>query len=147
MADGAIDKRASARLIGRMSQSMRLAIMVLFAFVLAVAGAAPTVADHAAHSPAKAVVAALNAATVEGEDDAGKTYRIAYRPDGTARLEIGGRAHDGTWSVDKGGHYCETWPGLFDGKRRCTGIEIAGPLLIMRGPIATTRTVVRTPGR
>ena len=102
----------------------------------------PAQADHAAHSPARDVLAALASATVEGEDRAGKTYRIVYRPDGTARMETGGKAHDGKWSVDPGGHYCEKWTGLFEGKRRCTGVEVAGPLLILRGPIATTRTVI-----
>ncbi len=111
------------------------------ALFLALPGA-PALADHAAHSPAKDVLAALKSATVEGENAAGKTYRIVYKADGTARMEVGGKAHEGKWSVDKGGHYCETWTGLFEGKRRCTGVEVAGPLLILRGPIATTRTVI-----
>ena len=112
------------------------------AMLCAALSAAPALADHAAHSPAKDVLAALRSATVEGENADGKTYRVVYRQDGTARMEVGGKAHEGKWSVDKGGHYCETWTGLFEGKRRCTGIEVTGPLLIMRGPIATTRTVI-----
>ena len=134
-----IDISDAPAFIRRMRSTLPASLVAALFFALPGASA---LADHAAHSPAKDVLAALKAATVEGETADGKTYRIVYKADGTARMEVGGKAHDGKWSVDKGGHYCETWTGLFDGKRRCTGIEVAGPLLILRGPIATTRTVI-----
>lgn len=103
-------------------------------------------ADHAHHSSAAEVLAALKGATVEGETAEGVTYRIVYgaveSDSGTAVMQLGDRTETGTWSVDSGGHYCETWPGLHDGKRRCGGIEVTGGLLILRGAFATTRTAI-----
>lgn len=99
-------------------------------------------ADHAAHSPAAEVRAALDGATVEGQMPDGRTYRISYAPDGMATLRTGDATEAGRWQVDKGGHYCETWPKAFEGKTRCGGIEVAGPLLILRGTFRTTRNVV-----
>jgi hypothetical protein len=104
---------------------------------------APAVADHPNHSTAKVVKATLTGATVEGENAAGKTYRIVYGADGSAEISIDGVRETGSWTVDKGGHYCEQWPKAFDKKKRCGSIEVVAPLLIMRGVFKTTRTVVK----
>lgn len=108
-------------------------------------GLAETRADHAHHSPAKVVLATLTGATIEGENEKGQTYRIVYSKGGTATISLNGKTETGTWAVDKGGHYCEQWPSVFDGQMRCGGIEVTAPLLIIRGKIKTTRTVV-SPG-
>ena len=102
-------------------------------------------ADHAHHSPAKVVLATLTGATIEGENERGQTYRIAYTKGGSATITLNGKTETGTWSVDKGGHYCEVWPTVFGGVKRCGGIEVTGPLLIFRGKFKTTRTVI-SPG-
>ena len=109
-------------------------------FALCLSGAAQ--ADHAHHSSAKTVLAALTGATVEGEDAAGITYRITYADDGKATLTRLGATETGTWSVDKGGHYCETWPAAFGGGKKCTGVEVIDNLIVLRGKIATTRTIL-----
>lgn len=108
---------------------------------------AAALADHAHHSPAKTVLAALKGATVEGEDRDGKTYLIKYLADGSATRTVNGVAEPGAWSVDAGGHYCETWKQAYEGKKRCAGIEVTGSLLIIRGKIKTTRTVVEVPAK
>jgi hypothetical protein len=102
-------------------------------------------ADHAHHSPAKMVISALSGATVEGEDENGKTYVIHYQANGNARRTLNDVTETGIWTVDPGGHYCETWTRAYGGKKRCAGIEVTGPLLIIRGKIKTTRTVVTAP--
>lgn len=102
----------------------------------------PAHADHAHHSPANVVVGALTGATVEGEDQSGKTYRITYSADGAATLIRGAMRETGSWSVDKGGHYCESWPNAFGGVKRCTGVEVIDQLIVLRGKIATTRTIL-----
>lgn len=99
-------------------------------------------ADHAHHSPANVVLDALTGATVEGEDQTGKTYRISYGADGVATLTRGAATETGTWSVDKGGHYCERWPKAFGGTKKCTGVEVIDALIVLRGKIATTRTIL-----
>lgn len=99
-------------------------------------------ADHAHHSPANVVTGALTGATVEGEDQSGNTYRITYGADGVATLSKGEVTETGSWSVDKGGHYCETWPKTFGGAKRCTGVEVIDNLIVLRGKIATTRTIL-----
>lgn len=101
-------------------------------------------ADHAHHSPAKTVIAALSGATVEGEDRDGRTYVIRYLADGQAVRTVDGVTEPGRWTVDAGGHYCETWKRAHGGQKLCAGIEVTGPLLIMRGKIRTTRTIVET---
>jgi len=101
----------------------------------------PAHADHAHHSPANVVVGALTGAMVEGEDQSGNTYRITYGADGVATLSRGEIAETGSWSVDKGGHYCEIWPKTFGGVKRCTGVEVIDQLIVLRGKIATTRSI------
>ena len=130
-------KSSSVRLIGAA------------AFACGVALCAPAArADHAAHSPAAAVTEALRGATVEGETVAGRTYRIVYGTGGRMTMTVDGMSETGNWSVDPGGHYCETWPKAFAGAKRCSGIEISGGLLILRGPFNTTRTLVSSvPGK
>tara|TARA_B100000676_G_scaffold300581_1_gene346460 strand:- start:448 stop:627 length:180 start_codon:yes stop_codon:yes gene_type:complete len=59
---------------------------------------------------------------------------------------LNGRTETGTWTVDKEGHYCEKWPSVFGGKKRCGGIEVTAPLLIIRGKIKTMPTVVSLGG-
>jgi hypothetical protein len=121
----------------------------LFAgFAALLIGPAPmmsAVADHAHHGPAKTVISALSGATVEGEDGDGRTYLIRYQANGVASRTLNGITEAGNWTVDPGGHYCETWKQAYRGKKRCAGIEVTGPLLIIRGKIKTTRTVVKAP--
>lgn len=123
--------------------------MVNYRYFVAIAlvcvGPVSAKADHAHHSPAKVVLGALSGATVEGEDGEGRTYVIRYEPGGKARRTVNGVSESGKWAVDSGGHYCETWKQAYGGKKRCGGIEVTGPLLIMRGKIKTTRTLVKAP--
>lgn len=91
------------------------------------------------------VKAALSGAIVEGEDGDGNTYVIEYQADGIASRTLNGVTESGKWTVDSGGHYCETWAQAYGGKKRCAGIEVTGPLLIIRGKIGTTRTVLKVP--
>lgn len=104
-------------------------------------------ADHPHHNTAKEVNGALTGAVVEGETPAGETYRIVYDKDGKARYSANNAAQTGRWSVDSGGHYCETWEKAYGGEKRCAGIEVLSPLLIFRGKIKTTRTIVSSPGK
>lgn len=125
---------------GKRTTGKRIAVAGIAAAVALCAPAAR--ADHAAHSSAAALKGALRGATVEGETAAGKTYRIVYGTDGHMTMTVDGKAETGNWSVDPGGHYCETWPVAFEGAKRCSGIEISGGLLILRAPFNTTRTLV-----
>lgn len=114
-----------------------LSLAVFFIMVVTTAQA-----DHPHHSTAKQVNGALTGAVVEGETPAGDTYRITYGKDGQARYSVKDEAQNGRWSVDSGGHYCETWEKAYGGEKRCAGIEVLSPLLIFRGKIKTTRTIV-----
>ena len=105
----------------------------------------PAAADHAHHSPANVVLAALSGATVDGDTPDGKPYRIVYGADGSARIVLEGKTETGAWAVDAGGHYCETWPTAFGGKKRCSGAEVVDGVVILRGPFQTTRTIVPKP--
>lgn len=123
-----------------MRQILNSGAVLLVAGLVAISS--PVLADHPHHSPAKVVNKALSGATVAGDQTDGSGYRISYAPDGTSSITVSGKTYSGTWTVDAGGHYCETWTGLFDGKKRCGGIEVVSGLLIMRGDFKTTRTVV-----